>query len=1050
MKRFWIASWMVCLLSELFVPAAMAGVSACREGDRVVIRGDHFRLTINGRRGGQIDDLRQFDGSAWNRLLGADGQTCPAVTIRGPSAEFRLDEAAPARIETLEASPELVRVTTEATPRSADGRLSPWIVKLQYEVFAEGAVFVTVECLLPEGETVLTGAEMSLKLDRAVVQAAKYRQQIDNVQSYTPTGLPSARVAFGVNPTRGFTNEVQALVEYKAAMAGKAEFVAGKGQFTWTLADAKTAIRGPFQYRNRFSLGLGAAATGKPKTNLIAQRVYHWINWENYKEVPGRAWYPTDELIDKMAANRATMLVMHEHWMAEGGSNGNPHANYRPRDPQAFARTIHHAHEKGLRVGVYSRGIERYAPSVGFFEKYLRRDWDGLYVDWDGAHCIANHESQCKPDAALGDTHYSNDGAYLPAREYFLYTKKLRNLVGPKGFLIGHMGFGSTGILANLAMDAYLPGENPDDHNMFSGVVDNATYNGMLGGIACMPWTLDSPGYVSPQGVAKMAVWGFYPHTGLAFQRPGKKNLFPADPDDPANAYILPYWRVLAAVDAERSAAYNSPAVNLVAASSSHPSVSCLVYKQAGNASSDDAYLVVAANLSDKPASATITLKPEVLGLSGSYQLSRVNSQTGAVSPGGVATDVLKTTELAPWQIEGLKLTKPCGAWKQPTLPLPTNNDPANQIRFHTPAEADAKRQQLINWIWPSGLPTSALPSVAVNIAFPEDLSGITQSLAVSVDGLDASVMGMHSISYLIHPTNTASADRLVIVHMGHTNTPAESLGLGIGATVNRLLQKGYCVIIMQMPLNGWNATSATATPPGGPPVTISGTGTAAHNNIFTKLTPPVLPNGGVFRFYIEPVVQNVNYFKHSTPKLKDVSMIGLSGGAWTTTMASAIDTRIKLSVPVAGSGPFYVYNRNHWVVGDGEQSYFPLFAEDIAADGSGGGVATYLEVYALGGYGAGRRQLMITNQYDSGCFAGVFADSLKDIVANVVRNNLHAGQWDYLLDSTHKMHQISPWALDTAIVPALEAMSAQGGKAHNTVKSAAAMPRVESGRAER
>jgi hypothetical protein len=661
MKKLWLVAWISCFFWQLVAPAATAAVSATRQGDRVLIAGDHFRLTIDGRRGGQIDEICLFDGSAWNRLLGADGQTCPAVKIGESSAEFRLDKAADTQIENLEVTPELVRVETTAAPASADGRRSPWTVKLQYEVYAEGAVFITMHFSLPQGETILRGAELSLAADRAVTKAAKYRQQIDVSSIDSPTGLPTARLAFGVNPACGFTNEVQAIVEYKSPMAGKTKFAADKGQFTWTLADRGKTIRGPFEYRNRFSLGLGAAATGKPRTNLIAQRVYHWLNWANYKEVFGAAWYPTDELIDKMAANRATMLIMHEHWMAVQGNNGLPHANYRPRDEAGLIRTVRHAHEKGLRVGVYCRGIERYCLTTDFFQKYLKRDWDGLYLDWHGAHCIARHESQRQPDAKLGDIHFSADGTYLPAREYFLYTKKLRNVVGPRGFLIGHMGIGNSGILANLAVDAYLPGENPVDHGMFSAGVGAATYSGMLGGVACMPWTLDSPAYIRPQGIARMAAWGFYPHAGLAFQRPEHANtvFFPADPNAPANAYVLPYWRVLAAVNAERCTVDNSPAVNLVAATSSHPSISCLVYKEAGEQPADDAFLVVAANLSDKPASATIRLKPEVLGLNGSYRVSRVDSRTGAFNPVGITSNVVTTSELAPWQIEGLKLTKP-------------------------------------------------------------------------------------------------------------------------------------------------------------------------------------------------------------------------------------------------------------------------------------------------------------------------------------------------------------------------------------------------------
>jgi hypothetical protein len=473
-------------------------------------------------------------------------------------------------------------------------------------------------------------------------------------------------VAFGVNPARSFTNEIQATVEYKASMCGKPTFAAKNGRFTWVLADGQATIRGPFEYHNRLSLGLGAAATGKLKTNVIAQRVYHWINISRSdKTTSGKQWYPSNELIDKMAANRATMLILHNWWMAQGGNNGSPHADYRyPRDEEGLVRVIRHAHEKGMRVALYRRGIERYGASMSFFDKYLKRDWDGFYIDWAGSWCVAYHENHCKPDEVQGDTHFSSDGAYVAAREYFLHTKKLRSVVGPKGFLIAHQGLGDLGVLANLVMDAYLPGEASTDHDMFADM-DNAVFKGMMGGGICMPWTVDSPKYVSPQGIARMAAWGFYPHACLAFHRPHPGRIpFPADPDDPTNAYVLPYWRVLAAVDAERCTVYNSPAVNLVAATSSNPLVSCLVYKQAGDRSVDDAYLVIAANLSDKPTSAKITLKPEVLGMTGSYQISRVDSQTGAISPIGVASNTLTTGELAPWQIEGLKLTKTAHALK--------------------------------------------------------------------------------------------------------------------------------------------------------------------------------------------------------------------------------------------------------------------------------------------------------------------------------------------------------------------------------------------------
>jgi hypothetical protein len=635
-------------------------MSAGRQDNQVNISADHFRLTIDGKRGGQICDVSLFDGSQWNRLLGGDGQTCPAVRIGDASTEFRLDLAANGRIEGMETSPDLIRLTTTASPCAADGRTSPWTIRLQYEVYAEGAVFVTIECRLPEGESTLNAAEISFVADRAVVESAKYRQQVncqeEMVKTFHGEGLPSVRLAFGVNPDRSFTNEVQAIVENKAAIAGEPRLIAENGRFTWTLAGERATIRGPFQYTNRLALGLGAAATGKPRSNLVAQRVYHWINWINREDVAGEAWYPSDDVIDRMAANHATLLVLHEHWMAQQGNNGKPHANYQPRDENALVRTIQRAHERGLRVGVYSRGIERYAPATGFFEKYLKRDWDGLYVDWHGVYCVAHHENGNEPDQALGDSHWSKDGMTLPARDYFLYIKRLREIVGPQGFLIGHQGFGASGVLANLATDAFLPGESSRDHDMLNNV-DTAVYKGMLGGGICMPWTIDAAAYTSPQGVARMAAWGFYPHTCLAFQRRGK-TLYPPDPNSPTNAFALAYWRVLAAVDAERCTVFNSPAENRIAARCSNPGIACLIYKEDGNAGRNAAFLVVAVNLSDGPGAAQITLDPNMLGMTGEYRVERIDSQTGSASAIGVASNIVATSELAPWQIEGIRLTQ--------------------------------------------------------------------------------------------------------------------------------------------------------------------------------------------------------------------------------------------------------------------------------------------------------------------------------------------------------------------------------------------------------
>ena len=257
---------------------------------------------------------------------------------------------------------------------------------------------------------------------------------------------------------------------------------------------------------------------------------------------------------------------------------------------------------------------------------------------------------------------------------------------------------------------------------------------------------------------------------------------------------------------------------------------------------------------------------------------------------------------------------------------FPTNNNPNNEIRFNTPAGAFAKQQQLIAFIWSSGLPTTQ-PAVIANIdpsVFNGDLSGIDKSLVAQVSQLDANVsgFGFFSVSYLLRPVNQANVNRFVLVHHGHWILHNNLQYGGVAGTINALLQKGFSVCIMQMPLFGWN-TDETATVPGQGTLTYSD-----HDEIITTTGPP---QGGMgLRLFLEPIVQNINYFATLTPS-PDVSMLGVSGGGWTTHLAAAIDSRIHLSIPIAGSAPLYIRNQDPASVGDTEQWYLPLYAEDIA-----------------------------------------------------------------------------------------------------------------------
>ena len=54
-------------------------------------------------------------------------------------------------------------------------------------------------------------------------------------------------------------------------------------------------------------------------------------------------------------------------------------------------------------------------------------------------------------------------------------------------------------------------------------------------------------------------------------------------------------------------------------------------------------------------------------------------------------------------------------------------------------------------------------------------------------------------------------------------------------------------------------------------------------------------------RFFLEPIILTINYAV-DVLKYETVVLMGLSGGGWSTTIAAAVDPRIQLSMPTAGS----------------------------------------------------------------------------------------------------------------------------------------------------
>jgi hypothetical protein len=237
---------------------------------------------------------------------------------------------------------------------------------------------------------------------------------------------------------------------------------------------------------------------------------------------------------------------------------------------------------------------------------------------------------------------------------------------------------------------------------------------------------------------------------------------------------------------------------------------------------------------------------------------------------------------------------------------------------------------------------------------------------------------GLTSIVY-----DLGGSGPVVLYHQGHGEPLEQSAWL-----VKRLVDAGCRVLVLAMPLEGRN-----------PPLLHEGLEIASHAQL-DWLEPSA---GHPVRFLIEPVVVMLNQLVvegATTP----VTMVGLSGGGWTTTLAAALDLRIGASVPVAGSLPLWLRCLVAGDWGDWEQNLPELYRR-----------WTYPDLYVLGSSGPGRVQVQVLNQYDPVCFAGIrsrlYEPAVRDCVAAA-----GPGAFRVFVDDTHAAHAISPAAADLVL----------------------------------
>ena len=317
-------------------------------------------------------------------------------------------------------------------------------------------------------------------------------------------------------------------------------------------------------------------------------------------------------------------------------------------------------------------------------------------------------------------------------------------------------------------------------------------------------------------------------------------------------------------------------------------------------------------------------------------------------------------------------------------------------IEMHNQADAQAKHQRLIELMWgrsalPDRLPDALTEDIARQGEAGDQRFDTLENLR-QIDRLTIELpFGFRSYPYLFHPTE--SNGQFIVYHYGH--------GAGFIAGIESIrffVKHGYSVMAFSMPLFGLNV------PPESLDIPRIGRVPAFHRHEHFVLLEPFV-EGSTVQFFIEPVVVGLNYAHHLG--FDDYFMIGLSGGGWTTVVSAAVDQRIRLSYPVAGSSPLYQRldvladgRDTEW--GDYEQWLPGVFPE-----------LNYFELYTLGVLGQNRHQLAVYNQYDSCCFWGIRSQHWADALQQRLGKIDGVGTFGAFVDDSHKEHIISQPALE-------------------------------------
>jgi len=185
-------------------------------------------------------------------------------------------------------------------------------------------------------------------------------------------------------------------------------------------------------------------------------------------------------------------------------------------------------------------------------------------------------------------------------------------------------------------------------------------------------------------------------------------------------------------------------------------------------------------------------------------------------------------------------------------------------------------------------------------------------------------------------PATPTAGKTLVIFHNGHGQSKGCPTYGDTDGTTNWLNEMGLDVATMMMPFVDCNIIKDQP---------------LSRHGWFQAFEEKNIP---WVRFFLEPVIKTINFAKNHLG-YERIVMAGLSGGGWTTTLAAAVDPRIVLSMPIAGSIPCD-FRHTSW---DFEQ-----YCDDRWAN-----IGNYTALYVLAALEEQRTSVQLLHEEDPCCF---------------------------------------------------------------------------------